>query len=78
MFASPLSTMTRSIFGSHALFQLAALSKDQLESIRTEIIEAVESENGWNKASLAKMRKIDSTLREVGRVFGLGTSKSIS
>jgi hypothetical protein len=43
-----------------------------VESMRSEIREALESESGdWNKASLLKMRKIDSAFREVGRFYGL-------
>ena len=49
------------------------LSPEDVVSIRTEIRAALESEGGdWNKASLLKMRKIDSALREVGRFYGLG------
>ncbi|KAF7337643.1 Ent-kaurene oxidase [Mycena sanguinolenta] len=66
------SIHTSSIFGTHALFHLATLSESELDAIRHEIIEALESEGGYNKASLAKMRILDSTLREVGRVYSLG------
>ncbi|KAJ6520279.1 cytochrome P450 [Mycena sanguinolenta] len=67
------SIHTSSIFGTHALFHLATLSETELDTIRHEIIEALESEGGYNKASLAKMRILDSTLREVGRFYGLGS-----
>ncbi|KAF7347450.1 Ent-kaurene oxidase [Mycena venus] len=66
------SIHTSSIFGSHALFHLATLSEAELDGIRHEIIEALESEGGYNKLSLSKMRKLDSTLREVGRFYALG------
>ncbi|KAF7347451.1 Ent-kaurene oxidase [Mycena venus] len=66
------SIHTSSIFGSHALFHLASLSEGELDGIRHEIVEALDSEGGYNKASLSKMRKLDSTLREVGRFYGLG------
>ncbi|KAF8204330.1 cytochrome P450 [Mycena galopus ATCC 62051] len=62
---------TSSIFGTHAIFHLAILPKLELDGIRQEIIEAVESEGGYNKASLAKMRKLDSTLREAGRFYSI-------
>ncbi|KAF7337632.1 Ent-kaurene oxidase [Mycena sanguinolenta] len=65
------SIHTSSIFGTHALFHLATLSESELDAIRHEIIEALESEGGYNKASLAKMRILDSTLREVGRFYAL-------
>ncbi|KAJ6520276.1 cytochrome P450 [Mycena sanguinolenta] len=63
---------TSSIFGTHALFHLAALSESELDAVRHEIIEALETEGGYSKASLAKMRILDSTLREVGRFYALG------
>ena len=63
--------MHSSIFGTHALFHLATLSETELDIIRHEIIEALASEGGYNKASLAKMRILDSTLREVGRFYSL-------
>ncbi|KAF7337635.1 Ent-kaurene oxidase [Mycena sanguinolenta] len=66
------SIHTSSIFGTYALFHLAILSESELDAIRREIIEALESEGGYNKASLAKMRILDSTLREVGRFYALG------
>ena len=57
---------------THVLFEIALLSPEDVESMRTEIRAALESEGGdWNKESLLKMRKIDSALREVGRFYGL-------
>ncbi|KAF7347453.1 hypothetical protein MVEN_01501300 [Mycena venus] len=61
------SIHTSSNFGSHTLFHLATLSEAELDGIRHEIIEALESEGGYNKASLSKMRKLDSTLRECSK-----------
>ena len=61
---------------THVLFEIALLSPEDVESMRTEIKEALESEGGeWNKASLLKMRKVDSAFREVGRFYGLGYSE---
>lgn len=58
---------------THVLCEIALLSPEDVESMRTEIRAALESEGGeWNKASLLKMRMIDSALREVGRFYGLG------
>jgi cytochrome P450 len=62
---------TSSIFITQALFEIAAMPQDQVDGIRTEVLEAVESADGWNKTSLAKFRKLDSLLKEVGRVYGL-------
>jgi len=67
------SIHTSSIFGTHAIFHIATLSKAEVDSIRHETIEALESEGGYNKASLAKMRKLDSILRETGRFYALGS-----
>ncbi|KAJ7269284.1 cytochrome P450 [Mycena haematopus] len=67
------SIHTSSILGTHAVFHLATLSEADINGIRHEIIEALESEDGYNKASLAKMRKLDSTLREAGRFYSLSS-----
>jgi len=56
---------------THVLFEIALLSPENVESMRTEIREALESEGDWNKAALLKMRKVDSAFREVGRFYGL-------
>ncbi|KAJ7356763.1 cytochrome P450 [Mycena albidolilacea] len=66
------SIHTSSMFGSHAIFHLATLSEAERDDIRQEIIEA-ESECGYNKAPLSKMRKLDSTLRETGRFYSLAS-----
>ncbi|KAL0955893.1 hypothetical protein HGRIS_002090 [Hohenbuehelia grisea] len=65
------SIHTTSIFGSQAIFEMAVMRKEDLNSIREEVIQALDEEGGWNKASLARFRKLDSILREVGRVYGL-------
>jgi len=65
------SIHTSSIFMTQVLFEIALLSPEDVESMRTEIREALESEGDWNKAALLKMRKIDSAFREVGRFYGL-------
>jgi Cytochrome P450 len=58
---------------THVLLEIALLPPEDVESMRTEIRAALGSEGGdWNKASLLKMWKIDSALREVGRFYGLG------
>jgi len=65
------SIHTSSIFLTQTLFEIALLSKEDVESIRTEVKEALEVEGGWTKAAINKFYKIDSALREVGRYYGL-------
>ena len=63
---------------THALFCLAANSQ-YLQPLREEV-EAIIQKDGWSKASLAKMRKVDSFLKECQRMKGvnLGTYFHIS
>lgn len=65
------SIHTSSIFITQTLFEIALLDCEAVESMRKEVQEALDSEGGWTKGSLLKFRKIDSALREVGRVYGL-------
>jgi len=65
------SIHTSSIFMTQVLFELALLSQHDLDSIRDEINEALEVEGGWTKLAVSKFSKVDSALREVGRVYGL-------
>ncbi|KDR75911.1 hypothetical protein GALMADRAFT_68551 [Galerina marginata CBS 339.88] len=65
------SIHTSSIFITQALFEIALLSSKDIESMRTEVREALESEGGWTKGALDKLHKIDSALKEVGRYYGL-------
>ncbi|KAG9310086.1 cytochrome P450 [Chiua virens] len=60
---------TSNSFG-HALFLLAA-NPQYIQPLRDEVDSVVEKE-GWSKASLGKMYKIDSFLRETQRVIGIG------
>jgi hypothetical protein len=64
------------MFVTQTIFELASLSASDLDTIRAEIIHALEVEGGWNKPALARFHKIDSLLREVARVHGLGCGKS--
>ncbi|KAG6830166.1 hypothetical protein H0H92_001895 [Tricholoma furcatifolium] len=59
------SIHTSSIFITQTLFELTLLDKTQLDSIREEVIEALDSEGGWTKLALLKFKKLDSALREV-------------
>ena len=60
----------------HALFFLAE-HPEYIQPLREEVDSIVEKE-GWSKASLAKMRKIDSFLKESQRLVGIGSCKSTS
>ena len=66
---------TSSIFGSHVLFEIACMPQSDIQRIRKEITTALEEEGGWNKPALARLWLLDSLLREVGRVYGLGLSE---
>ena len=56
---------------TQTLFKIALLSQEDIESIRTEVERALESEGGWTNGSLDKFYKLDSALREIGRFDGL-------
>lgn len=60
---------------THALFHLAE-NPEYAQPMREEV-EAIVREEGWTKASMGKMRKIDSFLRESQRFNGLGASEGI-
>ncbi|KAG9221143.1 hypothetical protein CCMSSC00406_0005418 [Pleurotus cornucopiae] len=65
------SIHTSSIFLSQALFEMAQMSTEDIESVRKEVREVLDQEGGWNKSALNRFWKIDSILREVGRMHGL-------
>ncbi|KAF4563282.1 hypothetical protein EYR40_007003 [Pleurotus pulmonarius] len=65
------SIHTTSIFLSQTLFEMAQMSAEDLDSVRKEVREVLDQEGGWNKAALNRFWKIDSILREVGRIHGL-------
>ncbi len=54
------------------LYRLLA-HPEHIEPLRQEI-EAVVAEEGWTKAGMDKMHKIDSFVRETQRLGGLGMS----
>ena len=60
---------------SHALLHLAAEPK-YIQPLREEV-EAIVAAEGWTKAAMGKMWKIDSFLKESQRVNGVGLSMSI-
>jgi len=60
---------------THALFEIACMPQSDIQRIREEIATALEEEGGWNKPALARLWLLDSLLREVGRVYGLGLSE---
>ena len=61
---------------AHALFDLAA-APQYLQPLREEI-EPIVAAEGWTKAAMGKMWKIDSFLRESQRFNGISLSKSPS
>jgi len=61
---------TTSLTLAQILYRLLA-NPEYLEPLRREV-DAVISEEGWTKAGIDKMHKIDSFLRETQRIDGLG------
>ncbi|EGN95203.1 hypothetical protein SERLA73DRAFT_77211 [Serpula lacrymans var. lacrymans S7.3] len=62
---------TSSTIFTHALFQLAA-NPQYVQPLREEVMTIVEKE-GWSKAAMAKMHKVDSFIKEVLRFVGTGS-----
>ncbi|KAF5366226.1 hypothetical protein D9758_005803 [Tetrapyrgos nigripes] len=75
------SIHTSSIFTTHALFALARMSPAEINAIRTEVLEAIQSEGGiCNKNAVDKFYMLDSLLKEVGRyqsLFAVGSSRLV-
>ena len=59
---------------AHALLDLAAYP-EYIQPLRQEI-ESIIAAEGWTKAAMGKMWKVDSFLRESQRVNGIGLSTS--
>lgn len=53
---------------TQTLFELAVLPESDLDSIRTEISDALTSEGGWTPEALSKFRRLDSAMREIARI----------
>ena len=70
-FARYFLSIARKTF-TEVLYRLLA-SPEYIEPLRQEV-EAAVAEEGWTKAGLDKMYKIDSFLRETQRLDGLGIS----
>lgn len=69
----------RAIFVTHALFELALLTPEQMEEVRAEVTAAIEAEGGVvNKAAVGKFHKLDSLLKEIGRWHPLFASTHLS
>ncbi|EPS94649.1 hypothetical protein FOMPIDRAFT_1169461 [Fomitopsis schrenkii] len=66
---------TSSISFTQAILLLAA-HPQYIQPLREEI-EAIVREEGWTKAAMNKMRRVDSFLKETARLLGLG-AKSMS
>ncbi|KAM5543009.1 hypothetical protein V8D89_003393 [Ganoderma adspersum] len=61
---------TSSTSMSHVLYDLAA-SPEYMEPLREEV-ETITAVDGWTKAAMGKMRKLDSFLKESQRLNGIG------
>ncbi|TFY79744.1 hypothetical protein EWM64_g4273 [Hericium alpestre] len=61
---------TSSMSFTHVLYLLAA-HPEYAQSLREEV-ESVVSVEGWTKAAIGKMHKVDSFIREATRINGLG------
>jgi cytochrome P450 len=60
---------TSSFTMTSVIFDLAYSKKDFVEELRKEVTEALAEHGGkWSKQALAKMEKLDSTLRESARL----------
>ena len=57
----------------HALYYLASLP-EYVQPLREEVEEVVKSE-GWTKAGLDQMHKLDSFIKESQRLHSLGNRK---
>ena len=68
-YVAPCQSMT------HVLYDLAA-RPEYLQPLREEI-EAVIATDGWTKAGMGKMWKLDSFLRESQRYNGIGISTPV-
>ncbi|KDQ49529.1 hypothetical protein JAAARDRAFT_165601 [Jaapia argillacea MUCL 33604] len=60
---------TSSMSFTHALFHLAA-NPQYIQPMREEV-EAIVNEEGWSKAAMQKMKKLDSFLKETQRYNGI-------
>ena len=54
-----------------------SISPEYMQPLREEV-ESVIAEQGWTRASLLSMRKLDSFLRETFRISGASTSEQSS
>lgn len=60
---------------AQTLFDLIA-RPEYIEPLREEILEALDTDGGWKKTTLTKMRKLDSFMKESQRFNGPSLSKS--
>ncbi|KAG9226001.1 hypothetical protein CCMSSC00406_0009098 [Pleurotus cornucopiae] len=59
------------VYLSQTLFEMAQMSTEDIGSVREEVKTVLEQEGGWTKMALDRFVKIDSILREVGRIHGV-------
>ncbi|THU89236.1 cytochrome P450 [Dendrothele bispora CBS 962.96] len=66
------SIHTTSIVCTQTLFELAVMSPSDVKLIRDEIEEVFSRHNGeWTKSALSSCLRLDSLLREIGRLYGV-------
>ena len=65
--------LTRSQSLTHALYHLAA-NPEYIKPLREEV-EQVIKEQGWTKAAMNKLRKLDSFMKESQRLNGVSCSE---
>ena len=58
---------------THALYHLAA--SPEYQQLLREEVEPLVSAEGWSKATMGKMRKLDSFMKESQRYNGISLSK---
>ncbi|PCH44104.1 cytochrome P450, partial [Wolfiporia cocos MD-104 SS10] len=66
-----LATHTSSSSLTHALYSLAA-NQQYLQPLREEVEAAVKTD-GWTKAAINKLWRLDSFLKETQRLYGIGS-----
>ncbi|GLB35207.1 putative cytochrome p450 [Lyophyllum shimeji] len=66
-----IHTLLVSIVVTQTLFELAAMTPPDVELIRSEVEDVLSQEGSWTKSALSRCSRLDSLLREVGRLHGV-------
>lgn len=61
------SIHTTTMSAAHALYDMCA-RPEYFEPIREELLQVMQQDNGWQKTTISKLRKMDSFLKESQRV----------